>query len=127
MKDNKLEIEVDGKKYLLAFNLNVMQAIQAEYGSIKAWGEKVEAGDDGMDAKAVTFGFTEMLNEGRDIENEDLPTEQQKPMFTQRQVGRLITSMGLGGAAGAINEMVIQSTKDDHPKNASSTKTKTQQ
>lgn len=118
MKDNKLEFEVDGKKYLLAFNLNVMKAIQAEYKSVKDWGEKVEDGTDGMDAQAVIFGFTEMLNEGRDIQNEDLPADQRLPDFTQRQVGRLITSMGLSGAAGKINEMVVASTSDGKtPKN----------
>ena len=33
MKDYKFEFEVDGKMYPLVFNLNVMETIQAKYGS----------------------------------------------------------------------------------------------
>lgn len=119
MKDIRLEIEVDGQKYVLAFTLNVMQAIQEnpKYGSVKAWGKKVEANTDGMDAAAVIFGFGEMLNEGIDIENEGKPAEEQKPLLTSRQVGRIITKMGLTGAAETINKMVVMSTKDPNPKN----------
>lgn len=118
MKDIKLDIEVDGKTYTLMFTLNVMQAIQEEYGSVKAWGEKVEANTDGMDAKAVIFGFGEMLNEGIDVANEGKPAEEQQPMLTPRQTGRLITKMGLTNAASKINELVVASTKDKNPKNA---------
>lgn len=127
MKDIRLDIDVEGKKYTLAFTLNVMQAIQQnpKYGSVKKWGEMVEANTDGMDAEAVIFGFGEMLNEGIDIANEDLPKEEQKAFMTDRQVGRLITKMGLTGAAETINQMVVQSTKDPNPKNESSTETTT--
>lgn len=118
MKDIKLDIEVDGKTYTLMFTLNVMQAIQEEYGSVKAWGEKVEANTDGMDAKAVIFGFGEMLNEGIDVKNEESAGGEQQPMLTPRQVGRLITKMGLTNAAAKINELVVASTKDKNPKNA---------
>jgi len=117
MKDIKLDIEVDGKTYTLMFTLNVMQAIQEEYGSVKAWGEKVEANTDGMDAKAVIFGFGEMLNEGIDVANEGKPADEQQPMLTSRQTGRLITKMGLTNAAAKINELVVASTKDKNPKN----------
>lgn len=119
MKDIKLDIEVDGKTYTLMFTLNVMQAIQEEYGSVKAWGEKVEANTDGMDAKAVIFGFGEMLNEGIDVNNEQAAAagNEQQPMLTPRQVGRLITKMGLTNAAAKINELVVASTKDKNPKN----------
>ena len=126
MKDYKLPLEVEGVTYTLMFDINVMQAIQEEYGSIKAWGDKVEDSDDGMDAKAVIFGFREMLNEGIDAENEGKSADEQRPELSLRQVGRLVTKMGLTDASGKIQELVIQSTKDDNPKNASSTKTKTQ-
>lgn len=126
MKDYKLPFEIDGKEYVLMFDLNVMQAIQEEYGSIKAWGAKVEANDDGMDARAVIFGFREMLNEGIDVANEGKSADEREPELTLRQVGRLVTELGIHDAAGKINALVVQSTKDDKPKNASSTKTKTQ-
>ena len=38
MKDYKFEFEVDGKMYPLVFNLNVMETIQAKYGSVQKWG-----------------------------------------------------------------------------------------
>lgn len=127
MKDYKLPLEVNGKTYTLMFDLNVMQAIQEEYGSIKAWGDKVEDNEeDGMDAKAVIFGFREMLNEGIDADNEGKQPEEQQPELTLKQVGRIVTNLGIGDAAGKIQELVVQSTKDDNPKNESSTKTKTQ-
>lgn len=125
MKDYKLDIETDGKTYTLMFDLNVMQAIQAKYGSIKVWGEKVEANTDGMDAEAVIFGFTEMLNEGIDAGNEGKTNAEQIPMMSLRQVGRIITAIGITEAAGNINKLVVQSTKDANPKNASSTTTTT--
>lgn len=126
MKDYKLPLEVDGKTYTLMFDLNVMQAIQDEYGSIKAWGDKVEDSEDGMDAKAVIFGFREMINEGIDANNEGKALADQEPELSLRAVGRLVTNLGIGDAAGKIQQLVVQSTKDDHPKNESSTKTKTQ-
>lgn len=125
MKDYKLPLEIEGKTYTLMFDLNVMQAIQKEYGSIKVWGSKTEANEDGMDAEAVIFGFREMLNEGIDAENEGKPADEQEPELSLRQVGRIVTKLGIVEAAGKINQMVVNSTKDDKPKNESSTKTKT--
>lgn len=39
MKDKEITLEVDNKKYKLVFNLNVMQALQIEYGTFSKWGE----------------------------------------------------------------------------------------
>ena len=38
MKDFNGNIEYKGKTYKLYFNLNVMQQIQEEYGTIEEWG-----------------------------------------------------------------------------------------
>ena len=38
MKDYKFTFEVDDKTYSLIFNLNVMESIQAKYGSVQKWG-----------------------------------------------------------------------------------------
>ena len=35
----RFEFEVDEKKYALVFNLNVMESIQAKYGSVQKWGK----------------------------------------------------------------------------------------
>ena len=39
MQDVKSNFEVDGVTYPLVFNLNVMELIQQEYGSLDAWGD----------------------------------------------------------------------------------------
>ena len=62
-------------------------------------------------AKAVIYGFTEMLNEGIDIDNEENGTDE-KPL-TLKQVGRMITEIGLQNATKKLNETVIDSTKSE--------------
>ena len=116
MKDINGEIEYKDKKYKIVFNLNVMEAIQDEYGTIDKWGELTEGGKNGEpNAKAVIFGFTQMINEGIDIESEENGTDN-KPL-TLKQVGRMITEVGLQKAAEAMSGVVVESTKSDE-KNA---------
>ena len=142
MKDFNGEIQYKGKVYKLVFNLNVMETIQAEYGSIDVWGdltdgrayskEKYEKQGNAIpwedlsdkdkakfkrepDAKAVIFGFTEMLNEGIDISNEENGTDD-KPL-TLKQVGRMITEIGLAKATQTMNDTVIKSASSEE-KNA---------
>lgn len=107
-------IEYKGKKYALVFNLNVMEMIQEKYGSVEKWGELVEASEEPK-AKDIKFGFVAMLNEGIDIYNED--NDDERPYFTERQVGRIISEIGLQTAAEKLNNMVVESTKSDE-KNA---------
>lgn len=116
MKDNYREITYKGKTYKMVFNLNVMERVQEEYGSVSKWAEMTDGTDGEPNAKAVIFGFTEMLNEGIDIENEENGTDI-KP-FTLRQVGRLISDLGLHEATLQMNETVIDSTKNEKEKNA---------
>ena len=115
MKDFNGEIQYKGKEYHLVFNLNVMEAIQQEYGTIEKWGELTDGQAGEPDAKAIIFGFREMLNEGIDIANEENGTDD-KP-FTLKQVGRLITEVGIQEATAKLNETVIESTKSEE-KNA---------
>lgn len=109
MKDINGELHYKDKVYKLAFDLNVMQAIQKRYGSIKAWGEITDGSEGEPDVEAVIFGFTEMLNEGIDIENEEKGTDI-KP-FTPKQVGRLITEIGMVNAVNKLTDTVVESTK----------------
>jgi len=115
-----------------------MEAIQEEYGSIDNWGALTDGtvyakaeyekqnnaipwddlSDEDRskftgepDAKAVIFGFTQMINEGIDIDNEDNGTDD-KPL-SLKQVGRLITEIGLANATNTLNETVIASTKGE--------------
>ena len=68
-----------------------------------------------IDIKALIFGIKEMINEAIDIDNENNQLNQ--PLLTEKQVGRLITAMGIEKATSKLNETVIESTKDDTPKN----------
>lgn len=109
-KADKQAIKYKGKEYELVFNLNVMEEIQEEYGSVEAWGELVEAADEPK-AKDIKFGFTAMLNEGIDIYNEE--NEDKRELLTVKQVGRILSTIGLDEVAKKLNKTVIDSAKSD--------------
>lgn len=111
MKDYKFEMEVEGAKYPLVFNLNVMETIQEEYGTIQKWGELTDGSKGEVNVKALKFGLTEMINEGIDIENEEF--ENKRPLLTTKQVGRLITKMGTENAVTQLNTAIVESTKSE--------------
>ena len=143
MKDFNGEIQYKDRTYKIVFNLNVMEIIQNEYGSLDAWAdltdgdayakkeyekkcsetkghhkswdeltkeEKAEYSGE-PDVKAVIFGFVEMINEGIDIDNEDNGTN--KEHLTPKQVGRIITEIGLANATKKLNETVVESSKSE--------------
>ena len=141
MKDVVSSFEVDGVVYPLVFNLNVMESIQEEYGTLDVWGDLTDGEEYAKrefleknpnsalqweelskkeknlykgepDAKAVIFGFTEMINEGIDIENDEHP-DQKREFVTKKQVGRLITRYGLANATRKLNNTVTESTKSE--------------
>ena len=109
MKDVSGVITHNGKEYKLVFNLNVMEAIQEEYGTLEKWGELTDGANGEPNAKAVKFGFFAMLNEGIEIDNENNGTD--NPLLTAKQVGRMITEIGFENATTKLNETVIESTK----------------
>ena len=115
IKDFYTEIEYKDKKYKMYFNLNVMEEIQSEYGTFDNWTDLVGGQDKKgkqkeVDIKALIFGFKAMLNEGIDIQNEDEGTDI-KP-FTSKQIGRLITEVGLLEANQKLMDTVLESTKN---------------
>lgn len=111
MKDINGKIQYRDKEYTLVFNLNVMEQIQDEYGTIDSWAELTDGSSGEPNAKAVIFGFTEMINEGIDMENDENGTDI-KPL-SKKQVGRIITEAGLLEATKVLNETVINSTKSE--------------
>lgn len=115
MKDINGKIQLNDKEYPLVFNLNVMESIQDEYGSLDKWGNLTDGTEGEPNAKAVIYGFTEMINEGIDIQNEEQGTND--PFLTKKQVGRLITQYGLIEATKTLNQTIIESTESDE-KNA---------
>ena len=114
--ENTSTINYKGKEIKLVFNLNVMQAIQQEYKTIDNWGKLTDGSAGEVDIKALIFGLTEMINEGIDIDNDENGTNE--PFYSTKKVGRIITDVGLANATKALNETVINATKDDSGKNA---------
>lgn len=108
MKTAICYIETDEKKYPLVFNLNVMEEIQEQYGSMDKWGNIVQ-GDGEPNIKSLKSGLMAMINEGIDICNEQ--TEEKNPFVTEKQVGRIITEVGLDNVVKAIKEITVKSTR----------------
>ena len=135
MKDFKGEIQYKGTKYDLVFDLNVLEKIQDEYGTLEKWadltdGAEVVLDEDGVpvvedgkevtkpkevNAKALKFGIWCMINEGIEIKNEDENADI-KPI-TKNQVGRMITELGLNQMSNVVSDTVINSNAGDEEKN----------
>ena len=111
MKDISKSIQYKGKEYKMVFNLNVMQNIQIEFGSIDKWASLSDGSTGEPNARAVIFGIKEMINEGIDIANEENGTND--PPLTAKQVGRMITEYGLMEITKTMNDAVIESTQSD--------------
>lgn len=112
MQEKIKHINANGTEYPIVFNLNVMEVIQEKYGSLEKWGELTDSKEKEIDVKALKFGITEMINEGLDIENEVL--EVKREFLSEKQVGRIITNIGMEKLATDIQQTVIDSTKTDN-------------
>lgn len=115
MENKKVALTWKNVEYNLVFNLNVMEQIQDEYGSISAWGELTDK-DTEPNAKAVIFGLMCMINEGVDIDNEDHEGVEgyiPKKMLSKKQVGRLLTDVGMEEATQRLNDTVVNAVASD--------------
>lgn len=115
MKEVSKTINYKGKDYKLVFNLNVMEIIQEEYGTINKWGELTDGKSGEVNVKALKFGFAAMLNEGIDIDNDTNGTNE--PYLSPKQVGRILSDIGFEQATEDMNNVVVESVKSDE-KNA---------
>jgi hypothetical protein len=111
MIDTIKYIECKNIKYPLVFNLNVIEKIQDKYGSYEKWGEMTDGKEREINIGALKFGILEMINEGIDIENEN--NEVKREFVTSKQVGRLITELGMKNLTDKVQETVIESTKNE--------------
>ena len=116
MKDKAGKVTYKEKEYKVVFNLNVMEAIQEEYGTLDKWTELTTGTSQEVNIKALKFGFTQMLNEGLSIDAEETG-EEYKPL-TSAFVGRMLTDIGLEEMTRTLQETVVESTKTDDEKNA---------
>lgn len=117
MKDFKKEITIEEKKYNLVFNINVAADIQEKYENIQNWLDKVKLSEDfkNVDIAALRYGITLMLNEGIEIENENLSELDQKPLLTERQVGRLISNYNTELSAAATETIEKSMEIEENP------------
>lgn len=111
IKEVSSTINYKEKTYRLVFDLNVMERIQDEYKTLDKWGELTDGSKGEVNIKALVFGITEMINEAIDIDNEDNNTSE--PFVTHKKVGRMLTDIGIEKAAKNMNNLVVESTKDD--------------
>lgn len=115
MKNTVVYINTEKKKYPLAFNLNVMEEIQEAYGSLDEWG-RITQGAGEAKVKDLKVGILAMINEAIDMQNEDNNTNE--PLLNAKQVGRIMTEVGIDKIVAAIQEITIASTKgEDNEKN----------
>ena len=115
MKDITNELEYKGKKYKLVFNLNVMEEIQNKYGTVSRWGTITDGGKKNEpNIKALRFGITCMINEGIEIDNDDNGTD--NPLLTEKQVGRIISELGIDDVAEQMQNTVVGSTQSTEKK-----------
>lgn len=97
------------------FSLNVMEAIQDKYGSIDKWSSLIQKNGE-PDIKALKFFMTEAINEGIEIENEK--NNEKRKSVTSKQVGRILTEVGLSNTANKIMTTISESIQtDDTSKN----------
>lgn len=122
MKEIYSKFTYNDKEIKLVFNLNVMEAIQEEYGSLDKWGSLTDGENGETNIKALVFGITEMINEAIDIDNDENGT--QEPFKTHKQVSRILTTIGIEKATKEMNELVVKSTKDDSKNELSTKKTR---
>lgn len=114
MKNTVVYIETEKKNYPIVFNLNVMEEIQEQYGSLDKWGE-ITQGNGEPKVKDLKAGILAMINEGIEIENEDNGTN--NPLLTAKQIGRIMTEVGIATIVEKIKEITVASTQGER-KNA---------
>ena len=120
MIDKITYLETDSEKFPLAFTLNVMEALQDEYGTLSEWSELIRNQKE-PNIKALKFFITEAINEGIDIENEK--SDEKRISITSAKAGRIITEIGFQKVAKTINKMVSESVKTkENSKNVKATK-----
>lgn len=126
MKETFETIEYKGKKYPLVCNINVMEEIQKKYKSFTEWSNLCGGTTDKKEVDIAAFktGILLMINEGLLIESEDNGTEFKE--MTPRQVGRLISEVGLVEVTNKLTKVIVESVGVDTRKNELSTKMKTQ-
>ncbi len=117
MKNIMAFLKTESKDYPLVFNLNVMEEIQEEYGSMNEWALRTSGGDKEPKIKDIKAGLLAMINEGIDILNDENGTKE--PFITSKKLGRIIDEIGLEETINQIQKITLKSVNTDkeEPKN----------
>lgn len=105
-------LKTKNETFPFTYSLNVMEALQNEFGSLNEWSDMVEP-KDGSEPKikALLFFFKEAINEGIDIENEN--SDQPRKFVNERKVGRIITELGVKTVLEQLKGTVIDAGSND--------------
>ena len=96
---DKIRYLDDGKnKYPIAFTLNVMEALEDEYGGLKKWVSLIDS--DEPSYKAIKFMVQATIEEGQDILN------QTNDKLSSKEIGRLISRIGMEKVGSEIFELI---------------------
>lgn len=111
-----------GDTYKLAFDVNVIEVIQKEFGTVNEWISKTSLENGELNVSCIKYGFWAMTNEGINIDNEDQGLE--KPNITLSKAGRIISSLGLENVALMISDLITKNFPSPKKNEAPSSKTK---
>ena len=101
MLEKMEHVKIGDNEYPITFNLNILEKVQEIYGSMVSWQNLLFGeGTKEPSLKVCIWTFAEMMNEAIDIENDD--KTEKKPMLALKQVGRIISKLGMVGAIDAI-------------------------
>ena len=96
---DKIKYLDDGKnKYPIAFTLNVMEALEDEYGGLKKWVELIDS--DEPSYKAIKFMVQATVEEGQDILN------QTNDKLSSKEIGRLISRIDIDKVGEEIFKLI---------------------
>lgn len=122
MLDIVKHFTVGDTEYPMAFTLNVMENIQDKYGTMGDWSnaltpletviendqEVIKVGE--VKIKDLKWSVEQLINEGIDIENEN--KSEKRPFVNSKQVGRLISSLGIKEMTALIGKTTVESSQN---------------
>ena len=116
MKNELKYIETKTEKFPFTYTLNVMEALQTEYGTLDEWSNLIEPKEDGEpNLRALLFFFKEAINEGIEIENEN--TSEKRNLIDHKKAGRIISEIGFEEAGKKLKELIVDVSEGKEEKN----------
>ncbi len=116
MLEIKKHIVTKTAEYPVVFSFNVLEEIQDKYDTFEDWSHIIE-GDKFIDGSwqkkeprisDIKYFIKLAINEGIDLENE--MNNSSRPFLTDKQVGRLISEVGVATISQIIKDVIKVST-----------------